>query len=110
MPDARRTRRSRRRRSPKQEQVVIADLLEPLELAALERMLGHDEHVRERVLRLLRDHELDVAGVHVEVVGGRVALRGYVADSLTSLLVEDLAWLVPQVRHCTNALEVWQAA
>jgi osmotically-inducible protein OsmY len=90
--------------------MTVTDLLEPLELAALERMLSHDDLVRERVVRLLREHELDLAGIDVEVKGGRVSLRGCVADSLTSLLVEDLAWLVPQVHACHNRLQVLRVA
>jgi osmotically-inducible protein OsmY len=42
----------------------------------------------------------------IEVVGGRVRLLGSVGDRVTALLVEDLAWSMPQVRACDNALRV----
>ena len=92
------------------EEVVVTDLLEPLELAALERMLTQDDELHARVLRLLRDHDVDVDALHIDVTGGRVSLGGCVRDHLTSLLVEDLVWLVPQVQQCRNALQVRRAA
>jgi hypothetical protein len=86
------------------DQVTATDLLDPGELAALERMLSHDERLRDRLLALLREHELDVAAVELDVAGGRVSLRGSVADPLTALLIEDLVWLDSGVRHCNNTL------
>lgn len=87
--------------------MLVSDLLEPLELAALEhRLVGCDDDVRTRLLKLLQEHDLDVDALDIEVVDGRVSLHGAVEDPLTSLLVEDLAWLVPQVEQCHNALQV----
>jgi BON domain len=105
---ARRTARSRSRRSSRPESSVsIADLLQPCELAALERMLdGDDAELRARLGRLLDDHGLDPNALEVEVAGGRVRLSGAVADPLTSLLVEDLAWSMPQVVQCDNRLQI----
>ncbi len=92
------------------EEVDVTDLLEPLELAALERLLTRDDALRGRVFRLLVEHAVDVAGLEVEVVGGRVTLGGSVPDHLTSLLVEDLVWLIPHVQQCHNRLRVGRAA
>ena len=111
MPSSRRSqhavaRRSAAYRAELHEHFAVADLLEPFELAALERMLGGDAEVRHQVLELLREHEVAVDELDVEVIGGRVSLRGAVDDPLTSLLVEDLAWLHPRVQQCHNALKV----
>jgi osmotically-inducible protein OsmY len=86
--------------------VCIADLLHPVELAELERMLDGDADVRARLIELLAEHEFDAAMFEIEVVGGRVRLLGSVGDRVTALLVEDLAWSMPQVRACDNALRV----
>jgi hypothetical protein len=100
------TRRSAALRAEFHEHFAVSDLLEPFELAALERMLGGDDEVRKQVLELLREHDVDVDELDVEVIGGRVSLRGSVDDPLTMLLVEDLAWLHPRVQQCHNALKV----
>ncbi|MBC8067492.1 MAG: BON domain-containing protein [Deltaproteobacteria bacterium] len=84
----------------------MADLLQPCELAELEQLLAGDDEVRERLGRLLEEHGLDAAELAIDVSGGRVHLAGVVADPLTSLLVEDLAWSMPQVRQCQNTLQV----
>jgi hypothetical protein len=107
---SRRPSRARRRRSSQRSTattvVSIADLLQPCELAELEMLLSGDEEVRARLSALLDEHGLDASELAIEVTGGRVQLAGVVEDPLTSLLVEDLAWSMPQVRQCQNTLQV----
>ncbi|MBL8947443.1 MAG: BON domain-containing protein [Myxococcales bacterium] len=106
---ARRTTRARCRSSaptPAATSVCIADLLHPVEIAELERMLDGDEDVRARMLELLAEHDFDASTFEIEVAGGRVRLLGAVDDPVTALLVEDLAWSMPQVRACDNALRI----
>ncbi len=69
-------------------------------------MLGGDEDVRARLGELIVEHGIASAGLHIEVTGGRVRLSGAVADKLSALLVEDLAWSIREVTHCHCALEV----
>lgn len=104
---ARRTTRARRPSSTSAvTSVCIADLLHSVEIAALERMLDGDQDVRARMLELLAEHDFDASALEIEVVGGRVRLLGSVDDPVTALLVEDLAWSMPQVRACDNGLRV----
>jgi hypothetical protein len=64
-----------------------------------------EDGVRAQVQELLQAHDvIDV--IEIAVDGARVSLHGSVRDSLTSLLIEDLAWAVPAVRHCENHLRV----
>jgi hypothetical protein len=101
-----RSRRSIRKSAPTTTVVSLADLLQPCELAELEQLLAGDDEVRARLGQLLEEHGLDAAALAIEVSGGRVRLAGVVADPLTSLLVEDLAWSMPQVCQCHNTLQV----
>lgn len=106
---ARRTNRARRRSGasvPAATSVCIADLLHPVEIAELERMLEGDDEVRARMLELLAEHEFDASALEIEVAGGRVRLLGSVDDPVTALLVEDLAWSMPQVLACDNGLRI----
>lgn len=69
-------------------------------------MLDGDDEVRARMMEMLEEHEFDVSALQVEVAGGRVRLRGLVPDEMTALLVEDLAWSMPEVCDCDNHLQV----
>lgn len=86
--------------------VNLSDLLQPMELDELERVLAHDEFLRERMFELLDEHGFDTDAVLVDVGGGCVLLAGHVNDPLQRLLIEDLAWSLEGVRHCENELEL----
>ncbi len=59
-----------------------------------------------RLRELLEDAEVDASTIEIIVDGERVTLRGRVADPLSRLLVEDLAWSLPTVSECDNRLAV----
>lgn len=85
---------------------MVSDLLQPTELAALERMLSSEDDVRAQLEALLVEHGVDTLAVTIDVSGGRVRLGGAVDDRLSALLIEDLAWTLPEVTHCENALQL----
>jgi osmotically-inducible protein OsmY len=80
--------------------------LQPTELDALELKLSEGDDVRERHEALLVEHGVDTLAVTIDVTGGRVRLGGAVDDRLSALLIEDLAWTLPDVTHCDSALQV----
>lgn len=105
----RRISKARRRRSTRALQpatVCVAELLQPTELAALERMLSGEDDVRARLEALLVDHGVDTLAVTIDIAGSRVRLGGAVDDRLSALLIEDLVWSLPEVTHCDSALQV----
>ncbi len=54
---------------------------------------------------MLSEH-LDARRIEVQVRGSRVQLRGVVNSELDLQIAEDIAWLLPEIRHCTNSLRV----
>ncbi|HWB80447.1 MAG TPA: hypothetical protein VG755_36030 [Nannocystaceae bacterium] len=85
---------------------MVSDLLQPTELAALERMLSSDDEVRARLETLLVEHGVDTLALTIDVSGGRVRLGGATSDRVSALLIEDLAWTLPEVTHCDSAVAV----
>jgi osmotically-inducible protein OsmY len=86
--------------------VSVTEILQPPELAELERMLATDERMRARLAALLDEHSLRTLEITIDVSGGRVRLAGVVEDRLSALTIEDLAWSLPQVTDCENLLQV----
>ena len=86
---------------------VDADLTALLEgdAPAEQHRARFEEALRAQVAAVLEDH--DVAElVDLAIEGARVELHGWVPDTLTLQLVEDLAWSVPAVRQCENRLRI----
>lgn len=90
--------------------LVIDDLLDDLRVPepAVPRELSappqRDLHAQ--LVALLADTKLDLRRVEIAVDGEHVTLRGSVDDALARLLVEDLAWSLPDVRECDNHLAI----
>lgn len=61
--------------------------------------------LEEEIHSMLSEH-LDARRIEVQVRGSRVQLRGVVNSELDLQIAEDIAWLLPEIRHCTNSLRV----
>jgi hypothetical protein len=94
--------------------LAIEDLLDRVllpELDATRELPAPPElDVHGQLLALLADVKIDVGRIEIAVDGERVTLRGTVDDALARLLVEDLAWSLPDVQACDNELAIVGAA
>lgn len=90
--------------------LVIDDLLDDVRVPELDvtRELSApvELDLHGQLLELLADTELDVRRIQIAVDGEHVTLRGTVDDALARLLVEDLAWSLPDVQTCDNHLAI----
>lgn len=115
-PDAPRRRRASRSRSRAEVDVALHTIGLALESLLDDTRLpdGPDaaatlpvpaRDVRGLLLReLFADTEVDAHDISVIVDGDRVTLVGTVCSPLSRLLVEDLAWSLPNIGACDNRL------
>jgi hypothetical protein len=90
--------------------LVIDDLLDDVRVpepeVTRELAAPPELDVHAKLLALLADTKVDLRRIEIAVEGEHVTLRGSVDDALARLLVEDLAWSLPDVRECDNELAI----